>query len=794
MGRAELGGIVRQVCRLVGTPDRPEWSDEQLLQRFLIDRDESAFRLLVERHGRMVLGVCRNVLRQHQDAEDAFQATFLILARNAAAIRKGTALASFLHGVAYRTSLKARRQRDKRRWHERRAAPRITAGSSPDMDGALRELQEILTEEVNRLPDKYRGPFVLCCLEGKSRQEAAAQLGWKEGTVSGRLAEARQRLRQRLARRGIALSAALCAADLSRTAAAASVSPRLMNATIRGALSFGAGDAVTAAEVARLAKGVIHDMAPTTLKITTAALLAISLAVGAGLLACQALSGKPVEGQSPPSPPGPEKTDREVRKEPTPVERFRQMGEAVALEFSPDGTTLAAYTYGSPCHLKLWSAITGESLGQVEVSGQGVNSRPFAFSPDGKVVAVVDLSGPRVHCCDPATGKVVRTLPLPEPGGVGPVLLRYSPDGKRTAVAVTADKVLLLDSIMGKCLQEVGGHGFTIFSMDFSPDGKTLALGTWGPSLQWWDVATGKRLLGIEQKPDDRIPASLAYSRDGTWVAAGRGNRVTLCDAATGRERQRLEAPMRLVTGLACLPDGNRVVSAGRDGKVRVWDLRTGTVRWELDGAAEGRSLAVSADGRAVALGTVDHAIVWDLPFTGDDTLPEEKAVAAAHLERSWSDLAKDAPEAHQALRTLRSAPGMAVTILRSRLRPAAMPDADTTRRVRGLLRQLDGDSFADRESATRALEELGPGAEPLLRGALAGRPSPEARRRLEQVLKVLEQKSLRDWRAVKLLEHIGTPPAREWLDQLAHGADTRLTREATAAAGRLANRGRGTR
>src|SRR5579884_112446 len=203
MAGTQLASVLRHIHQLVGTPGGHESSDAQLLQCFVDNRDERSFRLLVERHGRMVLGVCLQVLRQRQDAEDAFQAAFLVLAQRAGSIRQGTALASWLYGVAYRTALKARLRASRRRRHEKRAGERMP--SRIELDAALRELQGVLAEEVGRLPEKYRAPFVLCCLEGKSRQEAAAQLGWKDGTLAGRLARARRCLQGRLERRGLTL-------------------------------------------------------------------------------------------------------------------------------------------------------------------------------------------------------------------------------------------------------------------------------------------------------------------------------------------------------------------------------------------------------------------------------------------------------------------------------------------------------------------------------------------------------------------------------------------------------------
>jgi RNA polymerase sigma factor (sigma-70 family) len=273
MRQGQLDAVVRHLRRLAGA--RPgQLTDNQLLQQFVTYQDEEAFASLVRRHGGLIRTVCRHILHQEEDVEDALQATLLVLARKASSIRRPHAVASWLYGVAYRTAMNAKKTRGRRRQRERQAICR--SPEQPVSEAALRELQLILDEEVQRLPEKYRAPFILCCLEGKSKTEAAEQLGWKEGTVSGRLAEARKRLQQRLLRRGVTLSAALCVTGVFQNTAAA------VSATVvRAVLSYTVGKtgAVSASAVA-LAKGVLKGMVLTELKLGLVLLLAVGAVAG----------------------------------------------------------------------------------------------------------------------------------------------------------------------------------------------------------------------------------------------------------------------------------------------------------------------------------------------------------------------------------------------------------------------------------------------------------------------------------------------------------------------------------
>lgn len=241
--------------------------DGQLLERFVQNRDETAFAALVTRHGPLVLGVCRRVLHHQQDTEDAFQATFVVLARKARSICKQTSLASWLYKVAYRIALRARAANARRRLPEHR--PQATYAPSPLGEVVQAELRRVLDEEVQRLPEKYRAPILLCYLEGQTNEKAAEQLHCPTGTVKIRLARGREMLRKRLTRRGIGLSALSLAAALVYDVAAA-VPPSLATATLQAAVGGVAPVAVT-----QLVGGALKAMCWTKLKIAAAVLLTV---------------------------------------------------------------------------------------------------------------------------------------------------------------------------------------------------------------------------------------------------------------------------------------------------------------------------------------------------------------------------------------------------------------------------------------------------------------------------------------------------------------------------------------
>jgi RNA polymerase sigma factor (sigma-70 family) len=592
MSETQLAPVLRHIRRLAGCRGGADPTDAQLLQRFVARRDEAAFTELVERHGRLVWGVCRQVLRHQQDAEDAFQAAFLVLARQAASVRKGEAVAGWLYRVAYRTATRMGARMSRARKQERQAV----AGrpGDPHAELAWRELQEVLQEELARLPEKYRAPFVLCCLEGKSGAEAARSLGWKEGTVTGRLTVARQRLREALARRGVALPAALCGTALFFDGSG--LPAALPAATARGAAAFAAGRAATTSgEAVDLARGVLKAMSATRLKLGAALVAGLALLTAGAGLAAHRPEAPPLAQSAPDGGP------KEAGKPQPPKEPVDAHGDPL-----PPGALAR--------------------LGTVRFRS-GDAGHFFAFSPDGNRLALgpTDLDHNAVRLCDPATGREVRVLRGERPDWFS--CLAFSPDGKALAAAgYTWDErgrrislVALWDPATGKLRTRWLGRQDKemIRCLAFSPDGKTVATGGMevfkaaAPQpVRLWDVATGKEIRRLDGHQG--AIGALAFSGDGKTLASVRWahtfpvkpNSVRLWEVATGKESRRLEGLGGPVQALAVAPVGRTLATGGDGGVVRLWDLDTGKERRQIPGhKGPVRALAFSPDGKTLAVG-----------------------------------------------------------------------------------------------------------------------------------------------------------------------------------------------
>jgi RNA polymerase sigma factor (sigma-70 family) len=418
MAGSSYDRVHRQVHRLFNFGTLGTMSDAQLLDRFVSRRDdaaEAAFEELVIRHGPMVLRVCRGVLHDAHDAEDAFQAVFLVLANRARSIRRSGSVASWLFGVAQRVANRGKRSTARRHALNQRVAERT---SESDLPAEYDPDWEILHKEINGLPERFRAPIVLCYLQGLTYAAAAHQLGLSEIALRGRLARARERLRQRLNRRGVTTPAGLVVAGAAGQGQVV-IPMTLIQSTLRIAPGFMAGNTA-----AILARGVLNSMLLDRLRIAT---VLLCLGIGGSYWAWHALievdDGK---GQTNPLPAvvkttasfEPSRTDR--YGDPLPpgaamrlgTVRFRQFPNICHVVYSPDGQHVA--TDSQENYLQVWDARDGRKLRRIDAGMEQV--RDFAFSPDGKLIAVLGC-GPvperlrwvaHLNFLELATGRLVR--------------------------------------------------------------------------------------------------------------------------------------------------------------------------------------------------------------------------------------------------------------------------------------------------------------------------------------------------------------------------------------------------
>ncbi len=606
-----------------------ENSDTLLLQRFVQHRDERAFAALVSRHGGMVLRSCRRVLGDVHDAEDAFQAVFLILARKAHTLRRPAELPGWLHGVARRVALKARTKSISR------AAEMLPSEELPDTASdplarlTARELLTVLDEEVARLPRPQRSAVVMCCLEGHPQEEAARRLGWTAGSLKGHLERGWRRLHDRLQRRGITLSAALALIAVSRGEA---VSALVHRSAVRAAFDYAASNPMAAA----LAESVLKGTFAGKLAGVTAMVMTMALAVSAAALVYHS----PAEPSDKNAPAATNETrDSKPEKrvdghgDPLPAGaiarlgtlRFRHGGNIVLVTFTPDGKRLV--TQGSD-GVRLWDAATGKELRHLAPE-MGAIWGHSDLSPDGKQVAVTGHvpAGP-IELWDVDSGKKIGTL-----GERFYLPVRFSPDGKLLAASSTLNEVDIWELSTRKKLRSWKVHPLQLWTIAFSADShKLLTTGTEGKAFLW-DVATGKQLQEFTpsgwQPNVIGTPPETVLSPDGKLVAMIEKNeavkqadgptrweaRISLFDTATGKRLRQLSCPTpKIKTGqrsqgynrpfgaLTFSADGAKLLTGGPDDFLRLWDPATGAElhRLRFDSGWVS-ALTLSRDGKTIA-------------------------------------------------------------------------------------------------------------------------------------------------------------------------------------------------
>jgi RNA polymerase sigma factor (sigma-70 family) len=634
MATRQATDVLRHIRGLASGGGLARLADRELLARFTDQRDQAAFEALVRRHGPMVLRVCRSVLRDEHAADDAFQATFLVLARKAGSLRRRELLAGWLHGVAHRVAARARVEAARRLDREAHAEPRT--GPDPAAELSTRELCAALEEEMGRLPEKYRAPFYLCHVEGRTRDQAAGQLGCSVRTLQRLLERGRSLLQTRLERRGVTLAAALLAVPLGQGTAPA-VPAALLAATLAACLPATTGVAVPPGPAA-LADEILRRSPPARIKLLAVLALA-AVTTGAALLARPAPAPPKSLPATPPAPP--KGVDRPARADlhgdPLPAGallrlgslRLRHGGPVAALAFSADQKSLVSGGWTDVA--RLWEVATGKELRRFAIpQPPGGRDRQvvstLTLAPDGRTLAVGGTAG-TVFLWETATGRLLRTLAAARQSVAS---LAFSADGKRlVSAAGPSDRpaeIVVWDVAAGKELRRLKGQGKWVYAVAFSPDGKTVAAAGEDKVVRLWNAATGEPLRKLAGHHGAVV--TLAFAPDGKTLASADFSGVALWDAASGMllKGKLLDRPVPAVRyrTVAFTPDGRILAgagdwtTAGSRGVITLWDAASGKALRPVEGNSdEVRSLAFATRGKGLrlAVGNGNGTVrLWDLP------------------------------------------------------------------------------------------------------------------------------------------------------------------------------------
>jgi RNA polymerase sigma factor (sigma-70 family) len=638
-------------------------TDRELLDLFASGdgaMTQRSFEALVHRHGPMVAEVCRRVVWDEHTAEDVFQATFLLLALKAHAIRKRDSLGAWLHGVAVRIARRARHASGRARTQP--MPPGYRDLQAPEgSDPATRELRAVLDEEADRLPEVYRRAVVLCYLEGKTQEDAARELGWSKGTVSGRLARAKDLLRARLTRRGFAPSVGLVARMLSEGVAPPTPPAALVDGAVRFAVGvvLGRGEILAASNTAMaLARGTLRTMLVG--KVALTAMVLVMLVAFAAAMA-QTGGGSAVPGSHRPEGARGLPSSQPVRSA-VPASgllpqhaiarlgttRLRHQSFVGGVAFAPDGRTLASTSWDGT--VRFWDAATGEPSAKFPTLREPDEALSLAYSPDGTKLAIGHNAG-WVRLWDLAAGRELLRAKVHH-GDVQSVA--FAPDGRTFATSAYEDPIVRIwDADTGRERRTLAFREAPTYRgpLAFSPDGKRLALGGTsreydGERVSIWDLERDGDPLIIRKVHDGRL-TSLAFTTEGNLISCGvayrrvRGPKereahlesrpqIRIWDAASGRKIRELEPGVDRGHCKAVLSRDGKALISMHDDQILVWDLASGTITRKIDIPADERSfgvscgIAISPDGTMAAADRHDYVVhVWDLatgkPLFTDD-------------------------------------------------------------------------------------------------------------------------------------------------------------------------------
>jgi RNA polymerase sigma factor (sigma-70 family) len=620
--------LLQHIQRLAGRDAAGGLSDAELLRHFLGEGDETAFTALVQRHGAMVWQVCLSALGQREDAEDVFQATFLVLARKAGSVRKQESLACWLHSVAFCLARKVRGRNLRRRTNAAEALDGVAARPMEDL--TWRELRQVLHEELGRLPEKNRLPLLLCHLEGRTQDEAARALGWSLGQLRGRLLRGRELLRRRLARRGLAPSVPLLAAALFPGEADATPPEPLVGALGQSLAALARHETAPAAGPLALADRFIRESALFWKKVAVTVVVCLAPLLGIlGLLAHQPAS-VPRSPQSADKAPAVKlalaqdgKGQGQVLKDQLgdvlPADallrlgtlRFRSGGVIHTLAFAGDGKSLLCSGWNKG--ICRWDPQTGAELEPWTGSEKGFLDA--AVSADGKILVGGTVDG-NLHVWDLTAGKEIKKIAVP--GGKTIRHVAVAPDGRTAAVAGDDNPVRLLDLTTG-AHRVLITYKEAVSCVAFSPDGKLLASASYDGTAHVHEADTGK--VVCQPKPKKGVLVSLCFAPDSKTLLAGEsnsfsgdGNPLSFWDVPTGQLQRRLEDVAGQLAVIRFAPDGKTIAGGTSQGVIHIWETAAVKQLHKIKAHADNvHALGFSADGGVLASGGSEHGVfLWD--------------------------------------------------------------------------------------------------------------------------------------------------------------------------------------
>lgn len=659
MAASPFAVVLRHLERMLQGAPGEGTSDAQILERYCATKDHAAFEALVRRHGPLVWRVCCRLLQGTDGAEDAFQATFLVLARRAGAIRKPGSLPSWLHGVAFRICRKVRADLGRQ---GRIQSPRPTSSLvDPAREAASREIGRIIEEEVHALPERLRIPILLCYWEGKTNDETARQLGWAAGTVKTRLAKAREGLHTRLLSRGVTLSIGAVSLLLAPDAVKAALPAGLLASAIHVTQVGVAGNLGASAHIIALAEAAMNGA--TSFKLLATSILALGIGAAAIGLGGGTTPPEKAPTRNEPAAVVQKSQDAETLKEPALDRHGDPLPDGVLARFgtarlrhadgvvvafagekavvstgrdssfrywdvatgslsrklpgphgdfrcacNPDGSILATWNHKPP-GIALWDLKVGKLLRIIPLKTYQ-DSRDLAFTADGKSLGVIEDD--KFHLYDPATGDE-KTLPFKVP--YRPDHIALSPDGKVVAICNRTQGIVLREVDTGNERRRIQDKEGTCVA--FAPDGKTLAVaGGYKRGARLYDPETGaaKGELPILPRRGNRGDYyHMAFSHDGRILATvGGAQPAVLWDVAERKELHRL--PVTWASGMTFSTD-DKTFAISVYSSIRLWDTRTGKELHPNEGqTGEVNAVAISPDGRFVVSGSYwDYSVhVWD--------------------------------------------------------------------------------------------------------------------------------------------------------------------------------------